>query len=150
MFLQPSVSVLKIWDKGCWQWKKPHLSSYLHDLWQETQRVILACCSLTLTIIVPSLPILISFYRPFSQILSLACSLTEQPTPHPISLLDFLKDYFQNQSGDEIDQLLTDAGVYPLQRPVFSSYFQTGQTQRPEELILEELDYEKTRCWGHF
>ncbi|MCX7920862.1 MAG: diguanylate cyclase [Clostridia bacterium] len=59
--------------------------------------------------------------------------------------LDFIKKYLSNNEINNIEKFLEDSNVYYYQRSVFLSYYVNGISKRYEELILDELEYEKER-----
>lgn len=50
--------------------------------------------------------------------------------------------YFKDESPEEF---VKNAGVYPLQQPVFVSFIKTGKAKRMEDLLVSEVEYEKRR-----
>ncbi|MCX7921328.1 MAG: diguanylate cyclase [Clostridia bacterium] len=56
--------------------------------------------------------------------------------------LDFINQQLNDRDKEYIEQFIKEAGVYYFQRPVFSSYYAEGTSQRHEEIFIEELEYE--------
>lgn len=60
---------------------------------------------------------------------------------HPF--LSFLKEYLAPLSVEEQNAFLEQAAVYQVQREIFSHYYTSGKARRSEEVITDELQYEK-------
>ena len=59
--------------------------------------------------------------------------------------LDFFKTYFKQMNHQErLSDLIEEANVYHFQKQLFSTYLLDKKISRQEELILEELYYEKS------
>ena len=50
--------------------------------------------------------------------------------------------YFKDESPEDF---VKNAGVYPLQQPVFVSFIKTNRASRMEDMLISEADYEKRR-----
>lgn len=59
--------------------------------------------------------------------------------------LDWIRERVKSWSEAQIRNLLQEAAVYSLQQPVFFSYLVSGEAERREEILVEELAYECTR-----
>ncbi|MCX7921825.1 MAG: diguanylate cyclase [Clostridia bacterium] len=78
------------------------------------------------------------------QCLVLRQKVVEQSFTKPyFPFLDFIKDYLKSSNTIEVDELVKNAGVYHFQKPIFSSYLSGEISNRYEEILLEELDYER-------
>lgn len=55
---------------------------------------------------------------------------------------DIYLEYFQHETPEDF---VRNAGVYPLQIPVFASYITTGKATRREDVLFPELSYERKR-----
>lgn len=59
--------------------------------------------------------------------------------------LNLIKDFMQGKEPEEIGHCLKKAGVYQFHRQLFASYLSGGEVWRYEEIIPEELEYEKSK-----
>lgn len=59
--------------------------------------------------------------------------------------LQFIKDYLHTKETQEIQAFLRSAGVYSLHQDLLYRFLTSQPLVRKEELILEELAYEKKR-----
>ena len=62
--------------------------------------------------------------------------------------LGIIKEYVMGQSegnAEFLEGFLERTNVYPIQKEIFVSYFQTGVCTRTEELLFGEFEYEKER-----
>lgn len=57
--------------------------------------------------------------------------------------LDIICKMHREYIGGDFAQFLEECGVYPLQRPVLLSYYQTGVCEREENVLLNEVEYEQ-------
>jgi diguanylate cyclase (GGDEF)-like protein len=58
-------------------------------------------------------------------------------------ILNLLKEYLAELSESEIEEYVAEADIYQLHKPIFINFFNQRLTERDEELILEELEYEQ-------
>lgn len=62
--------------------------------------------------------------------------------------LGIIKEYVMEQSegnAEFLEEFLERTNVYPIQKEIFVTYFQTGVCSRTEELLFGEFGYEKER-----
>ena len=57
--------------------------------------------------------------------------------------LDWIKQLYNELSDESMDEFLEQSGVYLLHRPIFKSYFETGECKRKEELLVSEIEFEQ-------
>ena len=70
------------------------------------------------------------------------------PFAEPLSpILQHLRSKLKNKNLKFIDQFLLKTKTYSLQRQVFRDYYTGGRVARQEDLIPEELGYEKGHLW---
>lgn len=61
---------------------------------------------------------------------------------------DFLKIKQRSDSKFSMGDFLEQAEVYPMHRQIFETYFQNGNCERCEEMIIGEYQYEKRKFWN--
>lgn len=59
--------------------------------------------------------------------------------------IQWIRQRLSGHKPDRIDEILELAGVYSQQKSIFQSYIQEGHASRFEELIPDELEYERGR-----
>ncbi|HHZ20795.1 MAG TPA: diguanylate cyclase [Firmicutes bacterium] len=75
--------------------------------------------------------------------------LTDSAFPGPYyPFLKVLREICAGKSPAEVKRLVRKAGVYHFQQPVFVSYLCGGPTCRKEEIIHDELEYERRQMRG--
>ena len=57
--------------------------------------------------------------------------------------LDWVKQLYSEQSDESMDAFLEQSDVYLLHRPIFKSYFENGECERKEELLVSEIEFEQ-------
>lgn len=59
--------------------------------------------------------------------------------------LDIIRELFSDYYSRTLEEFMEECGVYYLHRPLISSYFESGQAKRNEQLLMDETDYERKK-----
>ncbi|MCX7921329.1 MAG: GGDEF domain-containing protein [Clostridia bacterium] len=122
-----------------------HVDRLLHKLWQEALAGSIKCAFFDIGFSKAFSTYIDGFLKNVSQkATTLRCKVPEQGFLRPYyPFIDFISEYLNGKSKESVDKFLEEAGVYYFQRSIFSSYYLNEVSERYEELILEELEYEK-------
>ena len=57
--------------------------------------------------------------------------------------LGLIRQMFHKYCSGTLEEFMEECDVYKLQRPVFESYFEKGFCERTEQILIDEVEYDR-------